>query len=394
MIHLTVQQLSSALDGALGGPSLELVVRHLARCHECRDRQARLARLDDALRRLLAQDPHEFFLDDLGRRAESIVVAVARGLPVPPMVTTQPLVDDEDPYQAMEPPEDERPELGRAASLAREAGFGRIGLKPTGFTQPPAGDPDEARRMLEALSAGDTADFEQLTSRDLGETSAPAAPDGPVFDLPAWVKEGAPRGKVVVRTGREVRKLPKLQLALEQLDDRASNLSRGAIEEVFCREPASSLASEDSAALVNDDATAGATTDEPAVDALEIPPPHETPVTDAYEQVADAPAAPPPARARRSRMPMALALTSVGVLLALVALLQLAPSRAPDGSAARNDPGDTAPHDVPGPQVRPAVTPLPVESPVPNPSTPAGPVPADSGAVAPPADSLGKVPGR
>jgi len=29
MIHLTVQQLSASLDGALTGPSLELVVRHL-----------------------------------------------------------------------------------------------------------------------------------------------------------------------------------------------------------------------------------------------------------------------------------------------------------------------------------------------------------------------------
>ena len=53
MIHLTVQQLSASLDGALTGPSLELVVRHLAACHDCRDRQARLAKHDDALRRLL-----------------------------------------------------------------------------------------------------------------------------------------------------------------------------------------------------------------------------------------------------------------------------------------------------------------------------------------------------
>ena len=45
MIHLTVQQLSASLDGSLAGPSLELVVRHLAVCHECRDRQARLAPL-------------------------------------------------------------------------------------------------------------------------------------------------------------------------------------------------------------------------------------------------------------------------------------------------------------------------------------------------------------
>jgi hypothetical protein len=86
MNHLTVQQLSAALDGALGGPSLELVVHHLAHCHECRDRQARLARNDDALRRLLSQDPHDFFLDDLERRVESLVVAIMRGLPVPPMI--------------------------------------------------------------------------------------------------------------------------------------------------------------------------------------------------------------------------------------------------------------------------------------------------------------------
>src|SRR5437762_12023564 len=104
MMHVTVQQLSAALDGALTGPSLELVVRHLAACHECRDRQARLVKHDDALRRLLAPEPRDLFLVDLTRRAEELVSAITRGMPAPAIVTSVPLQHEEDPYLPVEPP--------------------------------------------------------------------------------------------------------------------------------------------------------------------------------------------------------------------------------------------------------------------------------------------------
>ncbi|HEV2105033.1 MAG TPA: zf-HC2 domain-containing protein, partial [Candidatus Eisenbacteria bacterium] len=77
MRHLTVQQLSASLDGALAGVSLELVVRHLSTCRECRDRHARLSKQDDALRRLLAWDPGEPALEDLAIRVETMVDADA-----------------------------------------------------------------------------------------------------------------------------------------------------------------------------------------------------------------------------------------------------------------------------------------------------------------------------
>ncbi len=232
MNHLTVQQLSAALDGALGGPSLELVVHHLAHCHECRDRQARLARNDDVMRRLLALDPHDFFLDDLERRVEALLVAIMRGLPVPPMVTTSPLQGDEDPYQPAEPPLPERPELGRAGTIAQEAGFGRIGLKPAASTQAPQSDPVEAQRLLEALERGDTGDFTELTAHGMHE---PTELDGPVFDLPGWIKQRAPSDPGSKSRPREVQ---KLNLFFENLNDRSTNLSHEAIEETFRRESA------------------------------------------------------------------------------------------------------------------------------------------------------------
>ena len=88
MRHLTVQQLSASLDGALVGVSLELVVRHLHSCRECRDRHARLAKQDDALRRLLAGDPGQAFVEDLAIRIEAIVDAEANGRTPPPVRTT------------------------------------------------------------------------------------------------------------------------------------------------------------------------------------------------------------------------------------------------------------------------------------------------------------------
>lgn len=80
MRHLTVQQLSASLDGALVGVSLELVVRHLATCRECRDRHARLSKQDDTLRHLLGWDPGAQFFEDASIRIEAILDAESRGV--------------------------------------------------------------------------------------------------------------------------------------------------------------------------------------------------------------------------------------------------------------------------------------------------------------------------
>lgn len=233
MIHLTVQQLSASLDGALTGPSLELVVRHLAACHDCRDRQVRLAKHDDALRRLLAQEPKDLFMDDLTRRAESLVTAIARGVPAPIMVTSVPLLHEEDPYAPVEPPPlPPRPELGRSGEIAKEAGWGRIGLKPTASTHAPQSDPEEAQRLLEALASGETDDFTELTAEGLQEH---APMDGPVFDLPAWIKDQSARG---TRRAEGPREVPKLSLFFEELTQSAAGMTREAAEEIFRRREA------------------------------------------------------------------------------------------------------------------------------------------------------------
>ncbi|MEQ1831701.1 MAG: carboxypeptidase regulatory-like domain-containing protein [Candidatus Eisenbacteria bacterium] len=230
MTHLTVQQLSASLDGALTGPSLELVVRHLAACHECRDRQARLAKHDDALRRLLGQDPDDLFLDDLTRRAEAQVIAISKGTPPPAMSTSVPLIHEEDPYAPVEPPAPPpRPELGRAGEIAKEAGWGRIGLKPTANTRAPESNPEEAQRLLEALESGNMDDFTELTAQG---TQEHASVDGPTFELPAWIKEQSkPPGK---KDGP--REVQKMNLFFAEFDERAAGLTREAMDEVFRRD--------------------------------------------------------------------------------------------------------------------------------------------------------------
>jgi hypothetical protein len=230
MIHLTVQQLSASLDGALTGPSLELVVRHLAACHECRDRQARLAKHDDALRRLMAQEPSDIFLDDLTRRAEALATAIARGMPAPVMVTSVPLLHEEDPFAPVEPPPlPARPEFGKSGQMALEAGWGRIGMKPSAPPQVPPSDPEEARRMLESLASGTTGDFTELTPQG-PESHTPV--DGPVFDLPAWIKD---QSGTLPRTPGP-REVPRLEMFIEDHDEPAAGTTREAANEAFRRD--------------------------------------------------------------------------------------------------------------------------------------------------------------
>jgi putative peptide zinc metalloprotease protein len=164
-----------------------------------------------------------------------------------------------------------------------------------------------------------------------------------------------------------------------------------------------------------------------------LPRVHADPVTDAYELVEEprdatppdgdaseedprrrgrrvgrADAAYPPRPAGRSRrMPLAVALTSVAAHAALVIVLQLAPSDTPDaGSTAGRAPSlprvefvgldssETPSLPATGADLRLATTPAPVESLVATPLSPPGAAPADSGRATPPADSLGRNPGR
>ena len=96
MSHLSMEELSASLDRALTGADLERSLAHLSMCARCRERQTRLALHDDALRRLLADDPDDRVMDELARRSEAIATAIVRGLEVPPIATSTPLDDARD----------------------------------------------------------------------------------------------------------------------------------------------------------------------------------------------------------------------------------------------------------------------------------------------------------
>ena len=65
MIHLTVQQLSSYLDGQLTGSASDNVQSHLAACRDCATRFALLERIDGILSRVLSIEPGEEFYREL-----------------------------------------------------------------------------------------------------------------------------------------------------------------------------------------------------------------------------------------------------------------------------------------------------------------------------------------
>src|SRR6185436_17329849 len=105
MSHLSMEELSASLDRALTGADLERSLAHLSMCSRCRERQTRLALHDDALRRLLADDPDDRVMDELARRSEAIATAIVRGLAVPPIATSTPLDDARDvPRRGPQPP--------------------------------------------------------------------------------------------------------------------------------------------------------------------------------------------------------------------------------------------------------------------------------------------------
>jgi hypothetical protein len=156
-MHLDHAELSASLDGALTGGRLEHVVRHLSVCRECRDAQARLARQDDALRRLLAQEPGAEQLDRLSSHTAAVIEAIATGAPVP-----QPATD-----------------ATREGETVLTNGWGRVGARPAAAAVP-VSDPLEVQRLLE-LHTGTDGRFVEL-----GATTPQPTGQEPVT-LPAWM---------------------------------------------------------------------------------------------------------------------------------------------------------------------------------------------------------------
>jgi DNA-directed RNA polymerase specialized sigma24 family protein len=61
--HLTSEELSAHLDGALEGGPFDLVRMHLRRCEHCRLQCVRMASVNDVLRVLMTHDPDERFFE-------------------------------------------------------------------------------------------------------------------------------------------------------------------------------------------------------------------------------------------------------------------------------------------------------------------------------------------
>ena len=83
--HMTSDQLSALVDGALAGRALEEAERHLGACASCREALGALSAQEDALRRALTHEPGEAyferFADRVGERirAEGLAGAQRRG---------------------------------------------------------------------------------------------------------------------------------------------------------------------------------------------------------------------------------------------------------------------------------------------------------------------------
>src|SRR5712671_3424183 len=68
VIHLTMNQISAYIDGELPAASVELVRLHLSSCLECTERFGHVEEQEDALSRLLVNDPGEPFFAGFAER--------------------------------------------------------------------------------------------------------------------------------------------------------------------------------------------------------------------------------------------------------------------------------------------------------------------------------------
>jgi hypothetical protein len=79
------------------------------------------------------------------------------------------------------------PEPAPSPSVVHQAGWGVIGMKPSVPAQAPASDPDDTRRLLEAMDRAERATVEAT------HTPTPAAANTAPNDLPTWLQEQSRR---------------------------------------------------------------------------------------------------------------------------------------------------------------------------------------------------------
>ena len=75
MSHLTADEMSAQLDGALTGAARERAERHLAECDDCRAAVAALAAQEDLLRPALEHDPGDAYFETFAARVEDRIRA-------------------------------------------------------------------------------------------------------------------------------------------------------------------------------------------------------------------------------------------------------------------------------------------------------------------------------
>ena len=84
MSHLTEDQLSAFLDGALPASERATCEAHLAGCDACRARLAEASALDASLGRALTHDPGEAYFADFADRVGKRIAAEPRPLDAAP----------------------------------------------------------------------------------------------------------------------------------------------------------------------------------------------------------------------------------------------------------------------------------------------------------------------
>jgi len=170
--HVSVQQVSAFLDGALAGVSRELVLRHIGTCAHCRERHARWKARDEALRAALAWAPAERTLEEWSARVEMTLTAERRGLPAPEFTPSlHPVI-----APVVEPAAERVREL-----LERARGTGpeppaRAGREETRDTGPPAPVASESRQAAPGATG---AGADEAPQHDDDAHATPPADDVP-----------------------------------------------------------------------------------------------------------------------------------------------------------------------------------------------------------------------
>ncbi len=218
MIHLTIQQLSSFLDGEASESSRSLVQDHLAVCDACSSKFARLEHQEEALVKALTSDPDDAFFERFDRQlADRIAPRPSKVEPVtatvprarPGGVTAKKILLDRDPdpdgglfdaaMAAARAPRPKKSAFPWAAAITVFVIVGSIGAVNFGA--------EYASRWLNGSRSGDVRPANNgpgpiVESADLGSAADPGAtaPGGVAGPITGYGAPGAVPSQGVVAT--------------------------------------------------------------------------------------------------------------------------------------------------------------------------------------------------